>query len=349
MNLTGATYNRAWLRLLTIFLALAFPQLSQAQTAREQILAETDRLEKILQSLKLSDEDKGQRAAAIESARQTLQSGNLYLCLYRLQPLWVEIMAQSYAASKSGIEAKGAEAFEREWQRLGLELDEKEKRLAGIRTDKSPVAVRALSEISLTQVRPYYQSGRLYALNATIGEGLYYTGLAPANLDFAILCRGLRFTGTARPAKPRSVGAELSKLEAEILDTYRRMESSDSQPQFNRLNATLKMATELEKEGRYAGAMLKYLDATLFLNLLQAAPADVKALPRLLEQRRQMEGRLNRAGAVDRSIGLIYLASAQAILDDAARGRFNADSFKRAAVIIDRVLPRYLEMMSGDE
>lgn len=348
MKLTGSTLNLTGLRLLIIFLALAFPKASEAQSARERILAEMSRLEKILPSLKLSDEEKGQRAAAIETARQTLQAGNLYLGLYRLQPLWVEIMAQSYAASKADVEAKGTAGFEREWQRLGLELAEKEKRLATLPMDKSPVAVRALAEVSLTQVRPYYQSGRLYGLNTTIGNGLYYMGLAPANLDFAILCRELRVTETGRPQKLRSLGTELSKLEAEILESYRRLESAESQPQFNRLNATLKMAVELDREGRYSGALLKYLDATLFLNLLTQTPAGTKDLARLQEQSRLMDERLKRAGAVDHSIGLIYLASARATLDEAARGRSDAEALKRAAVIIDRVLPSYFET-SGDK
>jgi hypothetical protein len=346
MKLTGATLNLTGL--LIILLALAFPKASRAQTAREQILAEMSRLEKTLPSLKLSDEEKRQRASALESVRQTLQAGNIYLTLYRLQPLRVEIMAQSYAASKADIEAKGTDAFEKEWQRLGAELAEKEKRQASLSVDKTPVAVRALAEVSLTQVRPYYQSGRLFSLNASIGEGLYYLGLAPANLDFAILCGELRFTETGTPRKLRSLGAELSKLEAEILESYRRMESNESQPQFNRLNATLKMAVELDREGRYSGAMLKYLDATLFLNLLTETPATVKDLPRLQEQRRLMDERLKRAGAADHSIGLIYLASARATLDDAARGRFDPETFKRAGVIIDRVLPRYFEV-SGDK
>jgi hypothetical protein len=348
MKLTGATLNLTMLWLSIILLALAFPKASAAQTAREQAMAEVNRLEQIVRSLKLSDEDKAQRATAIESVRQTLQAGNLYLGLYRLQPLRVEIMAQSYAASKADIEAKGTDDFEKEWQRLGAELAEKEKRLSSLSVDKSPLAVRALAEVSLTQVHPYYQSGRLYALNTTIGSGLYYLGLAPANLDFAGLCRELRFTETGRPPKLRSLSAELSKLEAEILESYRRMESGESQPQFNRLNATLKMAMELDREGRYAGAMLKYLDATLFLNLLTQTPASVKDLPRLQEQRRLMDERLKRAGTIDHSLVLIYLASARATLDDAARGRFDVEALKRAGVIIDRVLPRYFEL-SGDK
>lgn len=313
------------------------------------MLAETIRLEKVLSSLKLSDEDTRARAGAIVSIRQSLQSGHLYLSLYRLQPLWVEIMAQGYAASKAGIEPKGAEAFEKEWQRLGLEIVEKEKRLAATSSGNSAAAVSALIESALTQVRPYYQSGRLYGLNTTIRNGLFYMGLAPAYLDFAILCRELRFPENGKPLTYGTLSTELTKLETDVLESYRRMDSSDNQPQFNRVNSTLKMALELNKEGRYAGALLKYLETTLFLNLLAAPPADVKDLPRLREQARVMESRLKKAGAGDHSIALIYFESAQGALSEAAPGRLDKESLRRAAVIIERVLPRYFEIMSGDK
>jgi hypothetical protein len=352
MKLTKANRKRAWPGLL-ILLVLGFPQISHAQTAGEQILAETNRLGRVLSSLKLSDEDRKLRADALGSVRQNLQSGNLYLSLYRLQPFWVEIGAQAYAASRAEVEAKGTEAFEKEWQRLGLELNEKQERLARISTGGSPAAVVALSESALTQVRPYYQSGRLYGLNTTIASGLYYMGLAPANLDFAIFCRGLRLTQNGKPLKYGALKPELARLEAEILESFRRMESSDNQPQFNRLNSTLKMALELDREGRGAGALLKYLEATLFLHLLTTPQADANLLPGLIEQSRLMESRLKKAGAGggggDHSIGLIYFEMAQSALDEAARGRPDKDRFKRAVVIMDRVLPRYFEIMSGDK
>lgn len=348
MNLTRATYHRAGTGLLLVFLALALPQASQAQTSVNRILAETNRLEKTLSSLKLSEDETKARAAAIASVRQILQSGQLYLGLYRLQPVWVEIMAQAYAASKAEIEQQGNDAFEKEWQRLGLELTEKEKRLAAASSGNSPAATDALVESALTQVRPYYQSGKLYGLNTTIRNGLFYMGLAPAHIDFAIFCRELRLQPQAKPLKFRSLNPELTKLEAEILESYRLMDSSDNQPQFIRLNSSLKMAMELDREGRFAGALLKYLETVLFLSLLKAPPPDAKDLPRLVEQSRVMEGRLKKSG-IDHSIGLIFIESAQGSLEEAARGRPDLERLKRATVIIDRLLPRYFELVSGDK
>lgn len=350
MKLTGITLRAVWPGLLLFILALCCPPFSQAQAARERVLSATGLLEKRLQSLKLSDEERGQRAALLSSIRQNLEAGQLYLGLYRLQSVWAEVAAQDYAASKAELQQQGTAAFEKEWQRLGLELSEKEKRLATTlsgRPSAAAAALVALAETSLTQVRPYYQSGRLYGLNTTIRDGLYYMGLAPALLDFAILCRELSLEGQGKPLKLRSLKQELVKLEALVVDSYRRLDSSDSQPQFIRLNSTLKMAVELDGEGRYAGALLKYLEATLLLNLLSAPQMSAQDLPRLNQESRLMESRLKSAG--DNSIALIYLEMARGAIEEGARGRPDAERLKRAAVIIDRVLPRYFEIVGVEK
>lgn len=344
-----ATRRNACAALLLLFLALAFPAGTKAQTAANRIQAETLRLERLLATLKVSDEDRAMRAGALASVRQNLQAGNVYLALYRLQPLWAELSAQSYAASKAGVEAKGAEAFEAEWQRLKGEIEEKEKRLSAMPSDGSNAALDALIESSLTQVRPYYQSGRLYGLNTTMANGLFYMGLAPAYLDFSLFCRGLRLNENAKTLKLRPLAPELEKLEASILESYRRMDSSESQPQFIRLNSNLKMAAELEREGRTRGALLKYLETLLFLHLITAQPqVYAKERARLTEEARALELRM-KSGMQDNSIALIFFESARSALSDAEHGKPDAERLKRARVLIDKVLPRYFEIVSGDK
>lgn len=343
------TRRAACAALLLLFPTLAFPAVTKAQTATTMIQAETLRLERLLATLKVSDEDKAMRASALAAIRQNLQTGNLYLALYRLQPLWAELSAQSYAASQAGIEAKGAEAFEQEWQRMKGEIEEKEKRLAAMPAAGSSAAIEALIESSLTQVRPYHQSGRLYGLNTTIANGLFYLGLAPAYLDFALFCRGLKLYESAKTLKHRPLAPELEKLEASILESYKRMDSSESQPQFIRLNSNLKMAVELEREGRTRGALLKYLETLLFLHLVPAQPqVDAKELTRLVEAARALELRL-KSGAEDNSIAQIFFESAGSALDDARRGKTDEERLRRARVLLDKVLPRYFEIVSGDK
>lgn len=348
MTLTASSRNIAGASVLLVLLALALPVTAQAQTAAERIQAETIRLEKLLATLQVPDEEKLARRGTIASIRQNLQSGNLLLSLYRLQPLWVELTAQSYAASRAGIESQGTGSFEREWQSIKATLDEKEKRLRAMPSAaSSAAAVEALIESALTQVRPLYQSGRLYGLNTTITSGLFYIGLATAHLDFSIFCRELRLERNGKPLPVQSLRAELSKLETSVLEAYSRMDSPENQPQFIRLNSTLKMALELDTESRARGALLKYMEATLYLSLLTTPGAGgEKDLARLNAESRSTESRLKRAG-VDHSIALIFSESAKAALEDAARGRADAERLKRAAVIIDRLLPSYFEIMSG--
>lgn len=335
---------RSTLALLFIFLAL--PEASSAQTAREQMLATVTRLEKRITQLRLPDEERQTRAGEISMVKESLQQGRLHLGLTRLQFLWVEVMTSDYVASKAEI--KSVEAFEKEWQRLGAELEAKEKRLTiAFRANSSALAV-ALAEASLSQVRPYYQSGRLYGLNTTVASGLYYMGLAPANLEFAIFCRELRFPENRAKMSFRSLQGELGELEALMLESYRSTASTDNQAKYNRLNSTLKMAVELNGEGRFAGALYKYMEACLLFYLLGAPPVDEKELARLGEQARSIENRLKRE-TMDHTIGQAYLEIAQEALGRGERGGPLKDEARRAAVILDRVMPRYFRITSGDK
>ena len=330
-----------------LLLALACPLSARAQTARAEILAATARLEKTLAGLGLPETDVKQRASLIASTRKAAEADHLYLSLYRLQALWVDVMALSYAASKSGVAKAGVEAFEREWQSLGVELTEKEKRLAAF-SGTSPAAVVALVEASLSQVRPYYQSGKLYGLNTTIEQGLYYMGLAPSFLDFALFCQTLRFKEQKRHMDFRALDAELARFEAALLESYRQKDTVENQLLYARTNSTLKIATELNREKRYTGAFQKYLESRMFLGLVGAPPVGAEEVARLTSQVRQMENRLKNA-ATDQSLGLFYWEMVVAALNAPAGGQPDAELLKRARVVVDEVLPAYFQYANGDK
>ncbi len=330
-----------------LLLSLACPLSTKAQTARAEILAATTRLEKTLTELGLPEAEVKQRASVIAATRRAAEADHLYLSLYRLQAIWVDIMAQSYAASKKDVGKAGVEAFEREWQRLGVELTEKEKRLAASSV-KSPSAIVALVEASLSQVRPYYQSGKLYGLNTTLEQGLYYMGLAPGLLDFALFCHSLRFKENKRPVDFRALDAELARFEAALLESYRQKDMVENQLLYARTNSTLKIAAELNREKRYTGAFQKYLESRMFLGLVGAPPVGAQEVARLASQVRQMENRLKNA-ATDQSLGLFYWEMVVAALNAPAGGQPDAEQLKRAKVVVDEVLPAYFQYVNGDK
>ena len=338
--------------LLSFIVLLNLPCVCLAQSGHEQVASLITRLEKVLSSLNLPESEAKRLGSEFEESKRALGVGHFFYGLYKLQAAWAEVQTREYLDAKSAIGKEGAEAFESEWRRLGLVLDEKEKRLAGNSLRRSPAAVRALAESSLTQVRPYYQSGRLYGLNTTINDGLYYLGLSPALLDYALFCQSLSFGQASPELKLAPLNDDLAGLESETLRSFRRAEA-DGQFQQNdnrrlryiRANVTLKMAAELNQEKRTAGAFHKYLEAVLHLGLADdATPGD---LPRLKSQSEAFAARL-KDSKFDHSIGRLYWEMAQAALRRAEAGQPGGEEQKRASVILERVLPAYFKLC-GDK
>src|SRR5436853_340441 len=81
-------------------------------------------------------------------------------------------------------------------------------------------AFSAFIEQQRIRVQPFYQSGKLYGQNTTIGNAVYYLGLSESITDFAIFCQQLRFPDLKPAPKLRSLDAELSQLESETLKVY---------------------------------------------------------------------------------------------------------------------------------
>jgi hypothetical protein len=329
-----------------VCLLLCLPTGGYAQHANKQISGAASRLEKVLASRDVSAAQPARQCLSdIAVAKSTRSSGYLYLSLYRLRPCLLELETQRYLKTKAGIEKAGLVAFEEEWRRLGTELDEREKLLDRGRSQRSAALILALVESAKIQIRPYYRSGRLYGLNTTIPDGLYYLGLAPANLDFALLCQQLQIVRTKPLIRLRSLDPELTKIEIETIQSYRRNSAGSLQPRYNLINSTLKLASELNQAAMYAGALQTYLEAALDLGLVAAPYVDAKLLSQLRVRNKSFERRL-KDGSVDHSIGLLYWEMAQSALDQATSGSSNENELKRAAVIVHEVLPRYFKYLA---
>ena len=326
---------------LLIILILASSCL--AQDAVKQISGITDNLEKQLSSLKVGDDLKKQCTAEIAETRANLELKNLYLSLYTIRSCQLELASQLYAQAKSDLSNKGAEAFETEWRQLGSLLTEKERILSD-RTTNLPAVVIALADISQSQARPYYLSGRLYALNSSMSDGIYYTGRAPANLDFAIMCRGLHLSRPKKAtARFRSPEPELTQLESTTLRTYKTADVSTQQAQFNRLNSSLKIAGELNRASMFEGALFKYLESKLIFGSM-ITPAEKEDVPHLRERTKEAE-KLLVSDKVDHSIGLLFWQMADRGLNPGGKAEPSEAQIKRAVVILNQVLPSYFDYL----
>jgi hypothetical protein len=199
-------------------------------------------------------------------------------------------------------------------------------------------------DYSLTQVRPYHKSGRLYGLNTTISNGLYYLGQARTNLDFALFCRNLGLKAVGGAIRLRSMDAELAELEAEIVRAFNSPQAAANQRAYIVAHAVLKIALDLNSEKRLAGALHAYLETCRAFYAITVTGFDEKEIPEMKSQLDSFRSRFL-SGDRDHSIGLIQWERARFALDRAAEGRIDKEELKRASVIIRHVLPRYFKFI----
>ena len=315
-----------------------------AQEPQKQIRSALTQLEGGLPALPLSEEERRQRAAEIQAVKDALDAGHLYAALYRLHPVYVELQAQQYVGARAGLKKGPTQAFEQEWRRLGRELDRDRRLFKPAASSRAPAAVQALAESAFSQVAPYHQSGRLYGLNTEIQYGLYYLGRAPGSLSFARLCQASSPDRTQPQLRLRSLQAELSRLEADVLKAYRQADLRTQEPSYIRVNVTLKVATELDRAAMYAGALHKLLEAVMFFASITTQSGDVRDLARLQEEATEAKAKL--AGRADHSIGQMYLEIAEGALRQAASGARKEENLKLATIVFGSVLPRYFHILS---
>jgi hypothetical protein len=202
--------------------------------------------------------------------------------------------------------------------------------------------VNAIIERALTQIQPNYQSGRLYAQQTKVENGLFYLGRAKALLDFALFCRGLDLPTSGAPTLMRSLAPELGELEREVLQAYRQYGATDQQNTFIRINASLKVAQDLEKEKRYTGAFLQYLEVSRALDAVNSPSTGNLAPDALKSQLESFRARLSKGGA-DHSIGWMYWQMAQTAMSPGEGGKNDPN---QAAVILRQIVPRYFKYMA---
>jgi hypothetical protein len=318
-----------------------------AQDAAKQISAATIKIEKQLTTLKVPDDLVQQCTNEIALVRSHLKLGYLYLSLYTMRNCHIELASLAFAASKGDVQEQGATVFEEDWRKLGSVLAEKEKTVSDHGSKQLPAVIVALADVSQIQVKQYYQSGRLFALNSNMAEGIYYLGRAPASLDFAIFCRGLQFSKPKSTMKLRSLEPELTKLETMVLRTYKSADISSQQSQYNRLNSNLKIGAELNKASLFEGALLKYLESKLYFGLL-ITTAEKEDLQHL-QARSKEAGKLLTTEKADHSIALLFWQMAETALNQPGSAQPTPAQIRRAVVILNDVLPSYFDYMKGSQ
>ncbi len=258
------------------------------------------------------------------------------LGVYFLQSPYLELHGRQFMADRGKAIGADKAAYEREWLAVGRTIKARERELGARSARHTPSAILALAQVARAQAGPYYQSGRQYGLETSLEYGLYYMGFATADYDFARLCGTFPFESAGAAPRYLSTRPELDRLETEIVAAYEKADA-DGRRRFLDLNANLKLANELDGRGWFAGALQKYLDVSMRLQLVvgpQPTGREAELRGALEAARRRLT-----TGPDDQTIALLYVEMAENALD--APCSADTNPVGRAAAIVDKVLPSY--------
>jgi hypothetical protein len=127
------------------------------------------------------------------------------------------------------------------------------------------------------------------------------------------------------------------------LRTYKTADVTTQQAQYNRVNASLKVAGELDRASMFEGALLKYLESKFYFGLI-ITTAEREDLQHLRERTKELEKQLS-SDKVDHSIGLLFWQMADRNLNPDEKAEPGAAQIKRAVVILNQVLPSYFDYL----
>jgi hypothetical protein len=335
-----------WINIILLFyFVLIGTSVGYGQNTKAQIEGVINELKQSVSQMKVDEAQSQAYQRLISRTEAAVQSDKLFLSLVYLQQAWMNVRPDEFSLTKSAIAKQGIAGFDREWKKVAGEFKSKERSINANASTPQAVALKALMETALALTHPYHQSSRLYAVNADVGEALIYLGRSQAAMDFALFCKTIKLPVKGNFSRFSSIESELKTLEAEIVEAYKKPDAATRQRTFIQISVTLKTAEELNRDKRFAGALVKYLDALMELVVQETSVPDQIKLASLKSQSETLRKRLS-SGEEDASIGLIYAEMAEHLLNQNSNVEENA---KRAAAIIEKVLPAYFKITAKEK
>ena len=271
-------------------------------------------------------DQRGGLDARLKRAEDAIAAGRIYLALLELQPAWEMEFGFAFAGA-SGI--KTNDEFLRKWKEIGPPALPSEPV-----NPARPLIAEAFADSSQARGPALYRASLPYSEDAGLPAGLYYLGESQAGTQFATWLRALGWESSGKRPPMKSIEPELSAFERDVVQKYERAEAAQ-RPTYIGVNVALKLARELNTQGRYSAALLEYLRArTRFAAPVAEAPKDAAAMKTRIAAAQQEL----RDG--DHTIALVFLelAAASAENQDPAVSR-------SATAILDDVIPAYLAMV----
>jgi hypothetical protein len=274
----------------------------------------------------------------LRRADDARRAGRLYVSLEHLEDAWVLLRATENATQKTEEELlkEGVAGVESELQKVRLELTALPKQNEQKKLDTIRVAVRALAESAQGRAMPLLEGGRGFATLADYASALYYAGQAKAGAEFSDFCYSINLPLDTTPFPLHSISPELLQLQERVTAAYQPPRSVQHHADFIRLNATLKLANELDAAKLYAGALYQYLDAIQQFARLDAVEPGLAKQSELRKSLRAIRNQLV-ASQRDESIGQLFVERAEARLTKSPIG----DDWMAAGTIVEQVVPAY--------
>jgi hypothetical protein len=285
--------------------------------------------------------------ASLRQAADNLREGFLYVSLESLSGAIVSFRGMEHATEKGEAQVlkEGLPGVESELRKARLEqaASSQNKRLQD--SKDTPLVIRALSEKAKGEAEPLMEGGHGFAAIHEASDadrandlvsGLYYVGMGEAEAEIATFDEGLGLRRNGLRIPLRSVSPELQRLQEQVTASFHPPLSLKHHADFIQLNATLKLAGELDANRSYAGALYQYLDAVQQFRLLDANAPDATRqsnLKLIIEKTRRELAHSQQ----DSSIAQLFLERAEARLAKSP----TADDWKVVAIIVDQVLPAY--------
>jgi hypothetical protein len=316
---------------------LAGATVQAQQQPQGALKAEIERLKAQVKAGAHTDDAWKDATDSIERSEQALSAGRLYMSVEELGKAERSLTAAQRSEELGAGAAQSA--FESKWSAKRAKLVSFAH--SGEGATRSPLAIRGLEEAARGRVMPLVDGSKAYAAVTGAQNGMYYLGEAEGEAQFAKFCRTLRFAAE-QPRAARSITAELQALQQKANDAFQPPLSKDKHPQFIRLNSTLKLASELNAAGLYAGAWYEYLLGTLQFAAVTAKPVDESARA-ALKQHIDAEAMRVAQSRTDDSLLQLYLQQAQAAVDDPHTT--TPGGWVRAEIIMREVVPAYRSLL----
>lgn len=272
----------------------------------------------------------------LNTADQAAARGRTYYTLHLLGAVRYLLAAQKYVDSIPSDSRQQMSVLEARWKKTGETLAPVMDGKDAPALAEIPAAAQAIAEVSLGEIKPYYEASLEYGRNTVADSGLFYIGCAESQLEFARFCSTLRMDHPSKQIQAENLAAEMDEFEGELLSQYKPPASVNSHVLFIRTSAALKEARELLAAGHPYGALYRYLNARFrFAGMASTGrsitPEDAAQRANAIQKQLDEDGK-------DHSIAQLFLQLALTEVENTSK---DSKGGEMAAAVFDTVLPHY--------